>query len=222
MGYTEKYFVWDIEGDNVLYGETVGYEVEFSQDQFFGVIDGGISTANYEDSLSSRKIQYSIDDGETWNDYTYGEVGEKFYAPYKIRILLNEIDFGQFVSYSSGTISNFRNDLNGRIDSYSFSSGNVPAIETDNQGRMLFNDETNIYRVTIDKDGVMDTEGFSAFSDFILGLAIDEDRGTYWQVNQDSVYLRSLDGEVLMSASIPLPVESSSSSSGSSDSSPGL
>ena len=211
--------VWDIQGNDIFYGDAVGYEAQFSQDQYFGPILAEISTSNSGYSLSERKIEYSLD-GETWTEYPYG-VGVVFNAPYQIRILLNETDFDQLTTYGSGVIRTFRNDLSGDINSYSF-SGSSNSLEPYGGG-MFFNDASSVYRVDIDKDGVIHTESFSAFSSTPLGLAVDDSRGTFWQVNGDSVYLRNFYGDLLQSTPIPpihvVPQSSSSSSSSSTSSS---
>lgn len=222
MALSRKYIEFDITGDNLKVGAPVGYEADFSADSSFKEIRSSISTFNNLDENQSNKIYYNINGESTWNLFPYGQEGVIFNDSYKIRVETNPIDTGYILIESSGVLNKVRSDFNSIISSSNIfpanTSSEVLGVEVNNEESFILTEDNIV--VTNYNDSTLNKRNLPLLNERALAISLDSTRGTFWQINSDSIYLRNLFGEKLLTVSLPnIDVEASSSSSMSSGSS---
>ena len=222
MALSRKYIEFDITGDNLKVGVPVGYEADFSADSSFKEIRSSISTFNSLDENQSNKIYYNINGESVWSLFPYGQEGVTFNDSYKIRVETNPIDTGYVLIESSGVLNKVRSDFNGIISSSNIFPANTSSealgIEVNNEECFILTEDNIV--VTNYNDSTLNKRNLPLLNERALAISLDSARGTFWQINSDSIYLRNLFGEKLFTVSLPnIDAEVSSSSSMSSGSS---
>ena len=217
--YRKIYLEWTIGDDSLLYSVPVGFEVEFSRDQHFHEITTTFSTFEEVSPYGSYRFWYSLDDGSSWVQYPWGEQGQSFTTPFLMRLEITPSDLGYTLSFFNGFLKKISADSKAIINS------TVLAFEDNIIDANMYEDvlylvgSKTLYKIdgrTLDPYD----NSLPLLTDNAIGVFADESRKTFWQVNNTSVWLRSLYGDILWSASIPeINVDFSSSSSSSTSSS---
>ena len=148
-----------------------------------------------------------------------------FYNPFKIRLKLNASYAGYILLENNGIVYKLRSDGTASVETYD--TGNrefISDIDMDKKNGILYLLGTSsIFRlntkITLNP---YDNSLHIAAKDTALGIVVDGQRSSFWQINRESVCLRDLYGEELFCVNIPdidIDWSSSSSSSSSLDSS---
>ena len=223
MSYRKQYFEWDVMANEVLTGIPVGYEVEFAQNLRFYPILYRLTTF---EEVTGEAVQgtffYSLDQGLTWNNYPLGEYGLAFSQSYKMRLVVKIAETESIYVQRDAVIYRITGDGRSLVDSYE-----INGISNFNQIDMQEQDNTlclvggdTLYRF---KTG----ELIEPYSNSInlngipTGIAVDAYRQSFWDIREDSICLKDLNGDILFCVANPLTSMdySSSSSSASSESS---
>ena len=221
MSYKTEYIIWDVE--DVQVGIPVGFDVELSQKLSFTPVIYSLNTYKENQTALGEGFEYSVDDGTTWLSYPLGETGMTFYSPFKMRLKLNAAYAGCLLLENNGIVYKIRSDGVATVETYD--TGNrelISDIDMDEKNGILYLMGTStIFRLNtkIQLSPYDNSLPISAEDD-VLGIVVDGQRSSFWQINRKSVCLRDLYGEEQFCLPLPdIDVEWSSSSSSSSFSS---
>lgn len=216
MSYRKVYLEWTIGEDSLQPNVPVGFEVDFSRDKHFHEITTTFTTFETFDPTGAYRFEYSLDNGNTWTQYPWGDQGKIFNSPFRMRLAITPSDLGYTLSFSNGSIKKISADSKQVINSSTLDFEEVQDVDQ-------FEDV--IYLVTNDTLYKIDGRTLEPYDNSLplladtVGVVVDESRGTLWQVNRTTLWLRSLYGDILWSQPIPeIDVNPSSSSSTSSSS----
>jgi len=220
MSFRKQYIEWDVPLSEVQQGVPVGFEVELSQNRFFSTKNYRLTTFEDNDSPFISDFYYSLDSGSSWIQYPQGEVGNVFYQAFKMRLVLNAAHASSIIAYTDGVIYKLSADLRSVHDTFQINVDNIDVGYGGVTDSLFLVGEKTLYRISTKDELVPYDNSLNVNGDDILGLLVDEDRNSFWQINRSSVVLKDLDGEKIYSIDIPnIDVDSSSSSSSSIDSS---
>jgi len=217
MSYRKVYFEWSIK--DIQYGVAVGFEVEFSRDKSFREITSIFTTFREMDAVNAHKFFYSEDNGETWIQFPWGDEGKKFNKPYLMRLEVNPSDIGYSIIFSQGNLYRISADSRQLLDSIALNIDET-IVDIDQYGDVVY----LVGQKTLFK---LDALTFTPYnnslpllSDSTLGVVVDESRGTFWQINSETIDLKDTYGDLEWSVAIPhIDIDYSSSSSSTSSSS---
>jgi len=218
--YRKVYLEWNIDEDSLLKDVPIGFEVEFSRNRNFNEITSTLTTFDKIDPSGSYRFQYSLDGGNVWVQYPYGNQGKEFSDPFKMRLEITPSDFGYSLSFSNGILKKISADSKQIIDTTTLEFEDIKDIDQYEDVLYLVGSKT-LYKINGKTLDPYDNS-LPLLTNNAIGVAADESRGTLWQINQTSVWLRSLYGDILWTSNIPeidIDFSSSSGSSGSSSSS---
>lgn len=214
MLYRKVYLEWAIGEDSLLYNVPVGFEIEFSKNKHFHEITTTLTTFNEVDPSGAYRFSYSLDNGESWISYPWGDQGQIFTTPFLMRLEITPSDLGYSLSFNNGTLKKISADSKAIIDSAIFDFEEI--IDADQYEDILYLVGTKtLYKIDGRTLEPYDNS-LPLLTDNALGVCIDESRETLWQINKNSIWLRSLYGDILWEYPIPnIDVDYSSSSSSS-------
>lgn len=213
--YRKVYLEWTIDEDNLLRNIPVGFEVEFSRDRHFHEITTTLTTFDEIDPSGAYHFWYSLDNGNTWIQFPWGDQGYSFSYPFKMRLEINPSDLGYVLSFHNGLLKKVSADSKTVLDSVLFTLEDITDVDQYEDVLYLVGSQT-IFKIDGKTLEPYDNS-IPLLTDRVVGVAADESRGTLWQINHNSVWLRSLYGDVLWETSIPeIDIDRSSSSSSSS------
>lgn len=223
MSYRKQYFEWDVQANEVISGVPVGYEVEFSQNPRFYPILYRITTfEEVQGETLQGKFYYSLDNGATWVDFPLGESGMAFSQPYKMRLIVAAAETGYIFAQRDAIIYRLTGDGRSIIDSYEISGTNLVnqmEIQERDDVLCLVGSNNTLYKLFAG-------ENVAPFSNSLninenpLAIAVDSYRKSFWEINESTVCLKTMNGEEIFCLENPLtPIDVDYSSSSSSSSS---
>lgn len=227
MSFKQQYFEWDIPEDQVLYGQPVGFEIQFSQDPSFTKILSRFSTFDEVGAIPIGVLSYTLDDGENWTDFPIDETGVIFNQPYKLRLLVSNCEGNAIYAHMSSKTYKMSSRLENTIETLDVDpvySSNIFDINTIKNSLCLNKNDPTLYRIST-KDELSFYNNSININGNPIGIEIDEIRNSFWQIQRDKVYLKDWNGEQIFSVNIPsfdnqeIDVDWSSSSSSYSSSS---
>jgi hypothetical protein len=139
-----------------------------------------------------------------------------------MRVIVKEAFVGNVFAERDGTIYRIRGDCRGVIGTYSISYGRINGIGIDTRNNDLYaygNHET-LFKLDTTQSIVPSDNSLNIDVEPLL-IAIDGERDSFWQVNKNSVCLKSINGDTKYCEHLPFDLEVELSSSSSSSSSLG-
>jgi len=205
MSYTKQQIIeWDIPIENVL-NVPIGYEVEFSSDQYFVTSLYRITTFEEVTAVLQGTFYYSLDNGVTWIDFPRGESGQLFTQAYKMRLVVNTAYNGEVFSELQGTIYRIRADLKSVINHYDIASFNSTGFEINNKNNTVYVSGTNKTLYAIDS-GLTVGDSINLHSN-PLGISVDSSRNIFWQIDRRTVDLKDLQGNLIFRYVLPYDID---------------
>lgn len=228
MSNRKLYFEWSVSGDEVQDGVPVGFEVQISNNPTFYPICYTIRTSGEIDGPLSGKFQYSTNNGTSWTNYPTTESGVVFNSDYKVRVKIEVFESGFIFASKNGKIYRITPDGKTVVEEYTKPFGQINGIsyfDKDNDIWMRSADRV-IYKTNTKP--IFSQRANSVNAEFDpIGMIVDQNRGTFWQIGRDKVCLKNKNGRSFFCIKLPKfeneyideDFSSSSESSGSSDSS---
>ena len=222
MSYRKQYIEWDVKD---FQNSPVGFEIELSQNSVFFPITYHLTTYEESHEHYAARFFYSLDNGITWIDYPYGTGGATFTEPFRMRLELNANNAGGVVVYNGESIYKLTASCGQVLSSFVVDISGLTDTGYGNKSNTLYMAAgSTLYRVKTDPKLEPYDNSLNVSGESLLGVYVDESRGSFWQINRDSVCLKDLNGMELYSVSLGMDIDidfssSSSSSSISSDSS---
>lgn len=199
MSYRKIYLEWEVT--DIQIGVPVAFEVEFSRDRHFHEITTTFSTFDAVNPYGASQFWYSLDNGNTWIPYPYGSGGQVFVAPFRMRLEIVPSDSGYVLSFYSGSLKKISADSKAVINYTTLVLEDIVDIDQYSDILYLVGSQT-LYKIDGETLEPYDNS-LSLLNNNVVGAVVDEGRGTFWQINQNTIYLRSLYGDILWSANIP-------------------
>lgn len=230
MDYKIQTFEWDISGENAIVNTPIGISVELSQNPGFYPITFTLNTFDEVASGPLGRFYYSIDDGGTWLDYPLGNAGMTFSSDFKIRLEVHCADTNFLYLLNDGSISKYSGDGTQLITNFDSEDSTLRKINIKNNVIYASGESLTLKKINY-KNQINEPYSNSVnLKKPSLDVEFDFSRKIFYQINYDSVEIKTLNGELLGKAdfignlsdySEAIDVDFSSSSSSSSSSSEG-
>ncbi len=220
MSYKKQTYEWDIPISQVLSGQTVGFEIQLSQDPNFNKIYSHFNTFEEHFLGVEGRLLFSIDDGETWNNFEMlnGD-GETFTSAFKLKFEVFALDVECIYAIRDNIIYRLSPDGESILNKIDVSTiGNCISFEYNSlkTALCLTSEKTTMFRISTE-GGLSNYNKSININGVPLAIAIDDARNSFWQINQDKVCLKQWNGDVIFCLDNPLSelidVDYSSSSS---------
>ena len=195
-----KEIIWDV--NNVEIGIPVVWEVQFSSTSSFASI---LYTLNTYDPVTASPIGvffYSIDDANTWVNYPLGSSGMAFYAPYKMKIVVNLANVSNVYAEKYGKIYRLAGDCSSIIDTYDIGSFNSTGFENDSKDNLFVSGQSNTF-YKIESSTTLKPGNSLNIRSNPVGLTIDYSRNSFWQIDKGHVQLKDLQGNIKVRVNLP-------------------
>ena len=220
MSFKKQYIEWDVPLDEVQIGIPIGFDVELSQNRIYAPVTYRLSTHKESSALYYSRFYYSLNKGLTWIAYPSGNDGFAFYQAFKMRLEVNADNAEGLVAYSSGTVYKISADGSSILDELEI---NIPFVYDIGYGTksdvLYLTESSTVYRINNHNSLKPYDNSLNVLGEIAMGVVVDEVRNSFWQINQESVCLRRLDGEKLFCVDLGEEVDIDHSSSSSSSSS---
>lgn len=205
MSYKSQYFEWDVNSPDFRKGESVGYSIDVSKNEYFNPVLYSYRTFEEDNTDEHGRLHYSLDSGGSWEVFPSGDQGKKFYVPYRLRFNVTAADTGDIFVENNGVIYRIRPDGKAVVENYT--PTNLSAIydfdlnPKDNSIFIL--GEGTLYRLDTSNEIRPFKKSINLKSASTISIALNGERQNFWQVDTDKVYLKDMFGENIFSSDLP-------------------
>lgn len=196
MSYNHPEIIWT---ENTPESVSVGYEVEFSLRSSYGITNYKVTT--YEEIKAEiGKFFYSLDNGETW--VAFPKAGKIFYDSYQMKLVINVAEGSYVYAEKYGTVYKISGNLGKVLDQYIIGSFDSSSFTIDKQNNLYISGQNKtLYKISTKEELGPGDSSLNIHSN-PLGIVIDGSRKSFWQVDDDVLYYKRLNGDIIFRVKI--------------------